>query len=140
MIRIVTIAIGSCSPDSIPIITDADSDLAFVGHSEDTQSALELCATMRPDIALMDICDSGIPGLQAVQAIRAENAHIKMLVLSGSDDPEYMRAMLRVGVSGYLLRRVDLTDLVLSIRTVHSGQVVCSSSITHALIQSFLKS
>ena len=136
MIRIVTIAIGPCSPDNIPSISDADSDLLFVGHTTDAQTAPELCATLHPDVALMDICDSGIDGLRTVRAIRATNARIKMLVLSRSDDPNYVHAMLEVGVSGYLLAQADVADLALSIRTVNSGQVVCSATIARALIQS----
>lgn len=139
MIRIVAITVGSCTLDNMLTISAPDNEMILVGHTSDDQAALELCATLRPDIALIDMCDSNIQGLQTVKAIRATNTYIKVLVLSPSEEPEYARAVLRLGVSGYLLRDDDLGDLVLSIRTVYSGQVVCSSSITRALIQPFLK-
>lgn len=135
MIRILAITVGSCTLGNMLTISIPDHEMVFVAHTSDAQAVPGLCATLRPDIALVDMCDSGIQGLQTVKAIRATDTYIKVLVLSPSDEPEYARAMLRLGISGYLLRQGDLADLVLSIRTIYSGQVVCSSSITRALIQ-----
>ncbi len=135
VIRIVTVNIGPCSLGSRLDILDVDSDLVFVGHSTDVRTALELCAALHPDVILMDFCDAGADDVRTVRAFRATNAQSKVIVLSRSDDPEYVRAMLKVGISGYLLDLADAADLVLSIRTVYSGQVVCSSTITRALFQ-----
>ena len=137
MIRVVIVTIGSCAPEKIAPGLAAETELVFVGHTTAISDALELCISMHADIVLMNLCNSRIHGLRAVQAMRIGNPQVKVLVLARSEKAEYVQAMLRIGISGYLLHGVDNDDLALSLRTVFSGQVVYSSSITSALIQPF---
>jgi DNA-binding NarL/FixJ family response regulator len=115
---------------------NATHDLALVGCGG-IQDALKLCAALHPDVVLMDVPAPEINDVRIVQAIRSQNQQTRVVVLSHSDEPQRVRAMLGGGASGYLLRQLDWADLAVSIRAVHSGTVVCSSAVIHALTQPY---
>ncbi len=116
----------------------AAQDLTVIGSSG-VRKASAICAALDPDIVLLTVSTADPNNVRAARAILSKNPRTRIVVLSQSDEPVHAHAMLSIGVSGYLLYVSDLSDLAISIRAVHSGQIVCSLAITNALIQSPLK-
>jgi DNA-binding NarL/FixJ family response regulator len=136
-IRVLYITVDSCTQDRVTSLTgtlNATHDLALVSCGG-IQDALGLCAALHPDVVLMDVPVPDLNDVRIVQAIRSQNQQTRVLVLSHSDEPHRVRAMLGGGASGYLLRQFDWADLAVSIRAVHSGTVICSSAVIRALTQ-----
>jgi response regulator NasT len=81
------------------------SELGFtvIGPASDGDEAIELCRTMRPDMALLDIRMPRRDGLEAAEVI-FRRMGIPVVILSAYSDPEYLAAGNRVGVFGYLLK------------------------------------
>jgi DNA-binding NarL/FixJ family response regulator len=116
-------------------VLSAAHDLTVVGSSG-TRNAPAMCAEQTPDIALLNMFMPDPDHIKVAQAILSGNGLTRVVGLAEFDEREYAYAhtMLRIGVSGYLLSAVDLADLAVSLRAVHSGQVVCSRAIARALI------
>ncbi|GAB6927286.1 response regulator transcription factor [Paenibacillus sp. JCM 10914] len=74
--------------------------------------ALEKHRLYSPDLMLIDIRMPGMDGLQLIEAIRAKDSDIHLLILSGYADFDYAKQAIAHRVDGYLLKPVDEEELV----------------------------
>jgi DNA-binding NarL/FixJ family response regulator len=100
---------------------NAQSDMRVVAEAPDGDEALELFRKHRPDVTLMDIRMPKVNGIVAMSSIREEFPHARIVVLTTSvGDVQILRAF-KAGAVGYLLKNLLRTELVETIRLVHSG-------------------
>jgi DNA-binding NarL/FixJ family response regulator len=85
------------------------------------EEALEACRTLRPDVVVLDLVIPGMNGFEVAQRLREEHIPVRILVLSGSDQPEALFRCRRIGVDGYLEKTSRLTEVVDAIRAVAHG-------------------
>lgn len=98
-------------------LLNADPRIDVVGLASGGREAVELAARVRPDVALLDVGMPDIGGVEACAAIRARSPDVRVLMLTVSEDALDVRAALKVGASGYLLKDMPpraLVDAVLS--------------------------
>jgi len=99
----------------------ADPRIDVVGLASGGREAVELATRLRPDVALLDVGMPDIGGVEACAAIRARSPAVRVLMLTVSEDALDVRAALKVGASGYLLKDMPpraLVEAVLSEDTV----------------------
>ena len=79
--------------------------LDVVAEASSGEEALELVATERPDVVLMDLrLGAGMDGAQATEAIAARPSPPRVVVLTTYDtDSDILRAV-EAGAAGYLLK------------------------------------
>lgn len=102
-------------------------------------NGLEACNIVKqnpPDIILMDVRMPVMDGVQAVKCIKETNPEIKIIMLSTYDEDEWVHSALLAGASGYLLKEISPTELIISIRALSSGVMQISPSIAKKMIQS----
>ena len=119
------------------MVLDAQDDLDVVGEAGNGAEAVELTASLRPDVVLMDIRMPVLDGVEATRRIAAKRS-AKVLVMTTFDLDEYALAALRGGASGFLLKDTPPEDLVSAVRAVASGDAVVSPSVTKRLLDRFL--
>jgi DNA-binding NarL/FixJ family response regulator len=112
-----------------------------VGAVGDADSLLDLVATERPDVAIVDI---RMPptytdeGLRAAATLRAMDSPPAVLVLTQSADPAHATRLLQDGRGGlgYLLkdRVADVEEIGDAIRRVALGGTVIDPSVIAALV------
>jgi DNA-binding NarL/FixJ family response regulator len=96
-------------------------DLVVVGQGTDGAEALALWEGHCPDVLLLDLAMSGLPGLVALAQIRRRHPEARVLVLTSSDDGEDAVAALDGGAAGYITKAARYDELVAAIREVHAG-------------------
>ena len=116
------------------LLAQAD-DMMVVGEAPGGYEAIELSASLQPDLILMDIAMPGLGGLEATIEIRKRVPRAKIIVLSQYGDPEYVRRFLKAGVSGYVLKKAAGADLVAAIRAVTRGGLVLDPEIAREAVQ-----
>jgi DNA-binding NarL/FixJ family response regulator len=109
-------------------------DLEVVGEAADGQEAIEATRRLKPDVVLMDINMPGLGGLEAALAIRREDERVKILVLSQYDDREYVSRFLKIGASGYILKKAAGAELASAVRAVHRGGLVLDPSLARDVL------
>jgi DNA-binding NarL/FixJ family response regulator len=121
------------------MLLDAEDDITVVGEADDGAAALELIASLSPDVVLMDIRMPGMDGLEALRQINADDAlsDVKVLVLTTFELDEYVFEAVRLGASGFLVKHTQPVDLVRAVREVHAGEALLSPSVTRRLIEEF---
>lgn len=75
------------------------------------------------DLVLLDIAMPGTQGHQHVARLRAEAPHLPVIVLSGSEDVELMRALMDLGVLGFIPKAYSPDVMLSAIRLVLAGGV-----------------
>lgn len=103
--------------------------VTIVGQATTAAAALELVATLAPEVLLCDVRIGKESGLDLCRQVTTEHPGTKVVLLTAYDDEHYLFQALRVGASGYILKRIDGHELVLHLRRVLEGETV----VDHAL-------
>ncbi len=117
------------------LLETAARDLQVIGTARDGQEAVDLALRERPHVVLLDVRMPGMDGVQAADAIHRGNPDVKIIMLTTFDDDAYVHEAIRAGAVGYLLKDISTEELISSIRAVHHGAVLVSSSVAQKLFQ-----
>jgi len=85
--------------------------LSLVGEAGNGEEALELAEQLRPDVVLTDIKMPFMDGLELCRHLRQSLPAAKLVVFSGFDDFEYARQAVGMGVSEYILKPINASEL-----------------------------
>lgn len=105
------------------LLLAGEPDLEIVGEAIDGEEAVALAQTLRPEILLLDISMPRLNGVQVAQFLRRTIPDMSIVVLTGYDNEQYARALVRLGVRGYLPKSASSRELVDALRTIAKGGV-----------------
>ncbi|WP_369370983.1 response regulator [Promicromonospora sp. Populi] len=116
-----------------------EDDLEVVGEAADGQEAVDLAATLRPDVVLMDLRMPVLDGVAATAGIVAAGGAgrgPRVVVLTTYDtDADILRAV-EAGATGYLLKDTPRAVLVAGVRAAARGETVLAPSVATRLVSS----
>jgi len=81
------------------------------GVAWDGEQALQIVQSEPIDIVLSDIRMDGMDGLELAEQLRKLYPSISLIMISGYEDFEYARRAMRIGVTDYLLKPVNIDEL-----------------------------
>ena len=99
------------------------------GEASNGAEAVQLAASLKPEIVLMDISMPGMNGLEASRAIRKTNPEIKIILLTLHDSLEWVETALHAGARGYLLKSETENELIRALKTVAENGIYTSPSL-----------
>ena len=103
---------------ALQAILSTDSRFETVGLAEDGVQAIELAATLKPDVVLMDISMPELDGFAATKKIRKRVPETRVLMLTGSNARADVNKARASGAAGYITKdRIagDLIDAILEV-------------------------
>jgi DNA-binding NarL/FixJ family response regulator len=112
-----------------------EPDLEVVGEATTGREAVELSRRLEPDLVLMDIRMPDLDGLTATRAIKEALPRTSILVVTLSEDPDYLMEALRVGAAGFVLKDASRREVVLAIRQVLTGESPLDPRLSAQLIR-----
>ncbi|WP_086828392.1 response regulator transcription factor [Allokutzneria sp. NRRL B-24872] len=125
--------------NTVRLLLDAEPDIEVVAEAGNGREAHELAASRSVDVAVLDVRMPSVDGIAATTRITALPRPPKVLILTTFDLDEAVYATLRAGASGFLLKDVPPPRLIDAVRTVASGEALLAPSVTHRLIEEFLR-
>ncbi|MFD8010608.1 response regulator [Streptomyces sp. NPDC058955] len=114
-------------------------DLDVVGEAADGAAAVALAEETRPDVVLMDVRMPGMDGIEATRLITTGPSGARVLVLTTFDDDENVYGALRAGAGGFLVKDMDLDDILGAVRVVAGGDALIAPAVTSRLIAAFAR-
>ncbi len=114
-------------------VLENEPGFTVVAEASTGTEALELAASLKPDVAVLDISMPGESGLRVAAELRTRSPDTHVLILSMHDNTEYVLESLRAGAHGYLLKDTAATELCAAIRAVRRGESYFSPPIAGRL-------
>ncbi|WP_327657456.1 response regulator transcription factor [Streptomyces sp. NBC_00483] len=118
------------------VITDT-TDVQVVGEAADGAEAVRLAGELTPDVVVMDIRMPGMDGIEATRLITTGPGTARIVVLTTFDEDDHVYGALRAGASGFLVKDMDLDDILAAVRIVAAGDALIAPSVTRRLIKEF---
>lgn len=103
--------------------------VVIAGTATTYEDALTVIAATRPDVVLCDVRLGRSSGIDLCQAVTTAHPEICVVLLTVYDDEHYLFQALRVGASGYILKRVDAAELVGHLRRARDGETVIDPAL-----------
>ena len=104
-----------------------DTEFTVIAEASSGHEALEQAREAQPQLTLLDIRMAGGDGLDALQALKAEHPRMAVVMLTTYDNPTYMARAVAGGAAGYLLKGVERSELLSSLRAVCSGEMLLNA-------------
>ena len=92
-----------------------------VGDAENGQDALEKIEQLEPDVVMTDIRMPYMDGLTLTSWIRQKYPSVKVLIFSGFDDFEYAQQAIKLNVTEYILKPVNVEELTRILNSVREN-------------------
>lgn len=90
-----------------------------------------------PDIILMDIGLPNISGIEGVKMVKENFPDVQVMMFTVFEDDEKIFEAIRVGASGYLLKKTPPEEITEAVRELYNGGAPMSASIARKVIKSF---
>ncbi len=104
-------------------LVELDAGIEFVAAMTIADLLARLSDEPPPDLAIMDLSMPGASGHDHVVAARARRPELPVIVLSGSEDTVQMKALLALGVRGFIPKAYSPDIMLSAVRLVVSGGV-----------------
>jgi len=108
-----------------------------IGEAANADEAIKFMQQAAPSIVILDIRMPGPSGIDLARRLRREWPDVKILVLSGYDFDQYVRAFARIGIHGYLLKDCPQEALVEALDEIARGGVVLPPRIASKVMRSY---
>jgi DNA-binding NarL/FixJ family response regulator len=115
----------------------ASPEFQVVGEARSGEEVVTLAEQLQPDVILMDIRMPGISGIDATRKILHTSPHIRILMVTMSEDNASVFAAMRAGARGYVLKEAQKDDMLRAIRAVGRGEAIFSPAVASRLIDFF---
>ena len=119
-------------------LVSAQADMDVVGEADNGRTALLKASELQPDVIVMDVSMPDLNGIQVTERLKRVCQKIKVLVLTAHDDSGYLRQLLEVGASGYLLKKVAAEELINAIRVVAAGGVYLDPTLADKVVSGYV--
>lgn len=111
-----------------------EAKLQVVGEEGDTNGLIEAVRLSRPDILLLDVTMPGPDVVDVVKVLKNQFPNMQVIILSATKRSDQVEDLLKVGVSGYVLKEDSPSELLEAIDAVVAGDEWFSPQITRVLV------
>jgi len=121
-------------------VIEREPDLEVIGEACDGKQAIEMSELLGPDIIIMDISMPVMDGVTATKRIKSTQPLTAILILTVHTDVVTIFKILQAGASGYLIKSIFGSEVIHTIRSVISGDMVLAPSVSEAVLKYALRS
>ncbi len=122
----------------IKALLEKSTDIEVVGEAGDGREALTMIAKLLPDVVLLDISLPELNGLEVALKIRHDFPGVRVLFLSMHTNEEYVAQALKIGASGYLLKRATTGELEFAVRSAQRGETFLSPAVSKKVVADYV--
>lgn len=93
---------------------------------------------MQPQILLLDVQLPDYKGQDLAAIVNKKYPQIKIIAITSLDAPIHVKAMMRHGCSGYILKNTRVKPLILAIEQVFAGETYIEPSLKEQMMHNIL--
>ncbi len=125
--------------DGLVSLLQKDESFEVMGAVSSAEAAVELLKKNQPDILLTDYSLSGMTGMELARVVKEKYPLVKVILLSMHDEAHIIKAALKQGVDGYMLKNIPQEELKGALRHVAKGLPYVSPEVTRLLMEEMNK-
>jgi len=120
-------------------LLERQPNLEVVGEAENGRQTVQLSASLRPDVVVMDIGMPILNGIEATKEIVNQRLATAVVILSMYSDESYVMRALKAGARAYLLKDSAAADLISAIHAVSQGKSFFSPKVSRILAEDYVR-
>jgi len=120
---------------SLKILLERGTEIKVVAQAANGHEAVMLARETEPDLAVLDFDMPRMDGTKAARLIHAVSPRTKMLMLSVHHEDDKIRAAMRAGAIGYILKDTDRDEFINIIRETYAGKKPSSPYLAHLALE-----
>ena len=121
-------------------LIEIESDFDVVATATSASVAISLIKKYRPEIVLMDINMPEKDGLTAIAEIEKLDLGVRIIALTGYDDPDLIFRAMKIGAKGYILKTMASAQLIYAIDEVAAGKIYLPATLSSRFFEYFQRS
>ncbi len=120
-------------------LLNSEPSMKLVGEATGGYEAIELAGKSNADILVLDISMPDLDGISVTKKIKSQFPDLRVLILTVHEDEALLREAIKVGASGYILKRAAETELISAIHAIIDGVLYVDPSMVRLLLSDEIK-
>jgi two-component system, NarL family, response regulator NreC len=112
----------------------SEPTMELVGEASGGYEAIDLIEKTLPEILVLDLSMPDIDGIAVTRKIKPQFPSVRILVLTIHEDEALLRAVLKAGAAGYILKGAAEAELISAIHTIMRGELYVDPSMIRKLL------
>ena len=113
------------------VIETVTADMTVVGTAHNGVEVVEVVNGKKPDVVLMDVKMPVMNGVEATKLIHKDHPAMCIIMLTNFNEDQFVKEAIKFGAAGYLLKDMEPSKLVSSVRAVLNGVRLVSPSVVN---------
>lgn len=129
---------GTIFSIGLRVLLKNQTDLDVISEPVDGNDFLSLVAKLSPDLLITDLAMPDTTGIHEIAEIKEVCPQTRILLVTQHNSEQSIRAALRAGASGYVMKDASNDELLTAVRSVLAGKFYLSPSLSDNIISAFL--
>ena len=121
--------------EALARILEDSGAVSVVGQASDGLQVLQTVEATKPECVVLDYSMPNLDAPGVIDSLLRRQRGIKILVLTVHENIHYAIRVLESGAHGYLIKSAAIDELVLAIKSVHSGGIYISPKVSDEVLQ-----
>lgn len=124
--------------EGLKALIKTNPDWDVVGEAADGVETLERLDPDAVDLLLIDLTMPRLTGVRVIKEVKDNFPTMRILVLTGHSDEEFVYAALKAGADGYVVKDSTNEDLAAAVRNVMKGNGYLSPTVSMDVIRGYI--
>jgi DNA-binding NarL/FixJ family response regulator len=112
----------------------AEPTMELVGEAAGGYETIDLLEKAQPEVLVLDLSMPDLDGIAVIKKIKPQFPALRILILTIHEDEGLLRAALKAGASGYILKGAAESELISAVRTILRGELYVDPSMVRKLL------
>lgn len=121
--------------ESLALLLTMRGEVEVLGVANSGSEAIRKAESLRPNIILIDIEMKGLDGLETLKVIKGKFPEIEFIILTMHSDEEYVLEAIKASAKGYVLKEHSSSQVLHAIQYVKEGKVFFDQNCSNTAIQ-----
>ena len=110
-----------------------------IGTCSTGEEAVQEAIRLKPDVVLLDIRLPGMSGLEVLGHIKEQSPQMKVVIVTISEDENYILEAIRNGADGFLLKSSCSDEFINCLKALEQGNLALSPCLATRIIQDLMQ-
>jgi DNA-binding NarL/FixJ family response regulator len=111
-------------------LINREDDLMVCATAGNAKEALEAIRKHSVDLAVVDMLLPSTTGIQVTEDMKSISPGLHILILSMSDDSDYVKRAFQAGARGYITKDEVSENIIAGIRRVRTGEIYVTKRLS----------